>query len=330
MSHLHSIFELFHTLAYSPPQKPYLRGYKCLYCNIAIRVALPGGSLSHSGGGRGATHRTDMTDKATNAPASAAASGTSWGGWLASTAGIDSATIDSLASKASARLETVSTALETAKSTVKETATAAADNVTAAAAAAEAAAQQAADKMRESNAQAAELAKLQSTVREFLSVSGGGLPEKADTDALCSALRERGLQLVGRLETACSKGKAYKLQAKTEWEKAERAKQAAQAMHSRVTAAMAKIEQLEGVGIEALVAATPAGVGPPVIEAAATPAFLHEAESDLQRLPTASISFPDSPIAPAKPCTDVTLPLSLTIEAASFDRVSLTIRAVSH
>ena len=94
---------------------------------------------------------------------------------------------------------------------------------------------------------------------------------------MCIVLRERGLQLVKSYEQACEKGKAYKAQAKAEAEKAERAKKMAEALRERCTAALARIEQLEGCppGTPAQLADAPA------IDVAATPAFLHEAEDDL-------------------------------------------------
>lgn len=209
---------------------------------------------------------------------SAESSTSSWGGWLSSQTGLD---VDSLQKKASEKLDAV-------RETVKENAQHAAAQATEAAAAAAAAA----ERLRESSAQAEQLTKLQKTCCEFLQLSGG-CPDNAangDTDALCTVLRERGLQLVRSYEQACERGKAYKAQAKAESEKAERAKKMAEELHSRCAAALARIEQLEAGAPAALSGcATPApsaSEAAPLSEAlpvAATPAFLRDAEDDLQK-----------------------------------------------
>ena len=193
---------------------------------------------------------------------------------MSSTAGVDTTALMKTASDATARVREQAAAKA---AELQDVATAKAGELKHVASAA-------AERLIEAGAPAEQLSKLQSTVHQFLQLSGDAstLPEAADTEALCSALRERGLLLVKSAESyrqqaeqACERGKAYKTQAKE-------AQAAAQALQQRVAAALRRIAELEEGGVN--LPATPAPVAStPAMEVAATPAFLREAADDLQQ-----------------------------------------------
>lgn len=229
-----------------------------------------------------------------SAPATEAPKASSWGGGLFGN--FDKAAwqknIDSLSKKA----------LETAEK--------AQAGVQAAAAAAAESAQSAAEKLQAPG-------KLQQTVQEFLVLSGSAPPPTATVEELAQALQERGLKLVKQAESyrsqceqAMEKGKVYKASWKAESERAEKAVAAGRALHAQHATALRRIQQLEaqlaaaGVLVPEMAAVDGAPEGaaaPPATPAAearlgeaaafdiaeiapmSTPAFLHEAEHDLQR-----------------------------------------------
>ena len=212
----------------------------------------------------------------------------SWGSWLSSQAsnvGVDTNAL-------SANFDKISQRASESAAALKEKASAAAAEAKSAAAAA-------AERLKKESAQAEELAKLKTTVQQFLQLSGDAAPADADTDELCAMLQKRGLLLVKsaesfrqQAEAACEKGKAYKAQAKEQAAATERERAAKQAMQAKCNAALQRVQQLEAGGGGGAVDLLVPGLAPPPatpfqepaqMPVAATPAFLHEAEKDLSR-----------------------------------------------